>query len=213
MHDIEHHTVCYLRDLLLTPAHRDPDVTSFLACWVFEELWHGEAIGAVLRAHGEPAGAARVGRLRQRRKWRDASGRPRTWGRRPWPGESFIALHMAWGAVNEWTTQAGYARLATLEGHPVLSDLLQPHHAPGGPTHRLLRLRGRPAGSPPARGPNGWPGPPCDGCGSRSAPGVMPGAEVRFLAGHLFGGTDGAVTAARSTGGSTPSRGWPACTC
>ena len=24
MHDIEHHTVCYLRDLLLTPAHQDP---------------------------------------------------------------------------------------------------------------------------------------------------------------------------------------------
>ena len=54
MHDIEHHTICYLRDLLLTPAHRDPDVTSFLACWVYEELWHGEAIGRVLDAHGEP---------------------------------------------------------------------------------------------------------------------------------------------------------------
>ena len=33
MHDIEHHTVCYLRDLLLTPAHRDPAITSFLSCW------------------------------------------------------------------------------------------------------------------------------------------------------------------------------------
>ena len=57
MHDIEHHTVCYLRDLLLTPAHRDPEVTAFLACWGYEELWHGEAIGQVLDAHGETAGA------------------------------------------------------------------------------------------------------------------------------------------------------------
>ena len=24
MHDIEHHTACYLRDLLVTRAHRDP---------------------------------------------------------------------------------------------------------------------------------------------------------------------------------------------
>ena len=60
MHDVEHHTVCYLRDLLLTPAHRDPDITSFLACWVFEEMWHGEAIGQVLEAHGEQAGAPRI---------------------------------------------------------------------------------------------------------------------------------------------------------
>ncbi len=49
MHDVEHHTVCYLRDLLLTPAHQDPEITSFLSCWVFEEMWHGEAIGAGAR--------------------------------------------------------------------------------------------------------------------------------------------------------------------
>jgi len=65
MHDVEHHTVCYLRDLLLTPAHADPDVTSFLSCWVFEEMWHGEAIGRVLEAHGEVAGAPRVAALRR----------------------------------------------------------------------------------------------------------------------------------------------------
>ena len=74
MHDVEHHTVCYLRDLLVTPAHRDPEVTSFLACWVFEELWHGEAIGAVLEAHGEAAGTRRIAALRHQptlagRRW------------------------------------------------------------------------------------------------------------------------------------------------
>jgi len=65
MHDIEHHTVCYLRDLLLTPAHRDPAITSFLSCWAYEEMWHGEAMAAVLEAHGEVAGAPRVAALRQ----------------------------------------------------------------------------------------------------------------------------------------------------
>lgn len=67
MHDIEHHTVCYLRDLLVTPIHQEPDVTAFLTLWAFEELWHGEAIGAVLTAHDEPAGPARVVPLRRRR--------------------------------------------------------------------------------------------------------------------------------------------------
>ncbi len=41
MHDVEFHTVCYLRDLLLTPAHQDPVITSFLTLWNFEEFWHG----------------------------------------------------------------------------------------------------------------------------------------------------------------------------
>ena len=52
MHDVEQHTICYLRDLLVTPAHADPDVTMFLSCWAYEELWHGEALGEVLAAHG-----------------------------------------------------------------------------------------------------------------------------------------------------------------
>src|SRR5262245_54107788 len=60
MHDVEYHTVCYLRDLLVTPAHRDPDVTTFLTLWNVEEYFHGEALGAVLHAHGRTAGAERV---------------------------------------------------------------------------------------------------------------------------------------------------------
>ena len=83
MHDVEHHTVCYLRDLLLTPAHRDPDITSFLACWVFEEMWHGEAIGRVLEAHGEEAGAPRIATLRRKRRRKEAISTFSTIGRPP----------------------------------------------------------------------------------------------------------------------------------
>ena len=60
MHDVELHTICYLRDLLVTPAHNDPDVTTFLSCWAYEELWHGEALGDVLAAHGRGSGADAV---------------------------------------------------------------------------------------------------------------------------------------------------------
>ena len=65
MHDVENHTVCYLRDLLVTRAHRDPEITTFLTLWNFEEFWHGEAIGRVLRAHGEVAGLDRVAPMRR----------------------------------------------------------------------------------------------------------------------------------------------------
>jgi hypothetical protein len=66
MHDVEHHTVCYLRDLLVTPAHRDPVITDFLTLWSYEEVGHGRAIGRVLAAHGEPSGSERIGAMRRR---------------------------------------------------------------------------------------------------------------------------------------------------
>ena len=53
MMDIETHTVIFLRDLLATRAAVEPDVTAFLACWVYEELWHGEAFSRFSRG-GEP---------------------------------------------------------------------------------------------------------------------------------------------------------------
>ena len=72
MHDVENHTVCYLRDVLVTRAHRDPEVTSFLTLWNYEEFWHGEAIARILAAHDEPAGTGRIAALRQRLPKRDA---------------------------------------------------------------------------------------------------------------------------------------------
>jgi hypothetical protein len=39
---------------------------------------------------------------------------------------------MTWGAVNEWTTQAAYARLAKVADHPTLSVLLRRFWAPVG---------------------------------------------------------------------------------
>jgi hypothetical protein len=64
MHDIEHHTVCYLRDLLVTRAHSDPSITTFLTIWNYEEHWHGAALADVLAAHGERSGLDRVAAVR-----------------------------------------------------------------------------------------------------------------------------------------------------
>ncbi len=196
MHDVEHHTVCYLRDLLLTPAHRDPDITTFLSCWVFEEMWHGEAIGRVLEAHGEEAGAPRIAALRKRHRRREALTTASTIGSAAFAGRAFIALHMTWGAINEWTTQAGYSRLSERAGHPTLRQLLgrimkqEGQHidfyaAEAGRrlaespraqklTRFLLQHSWRPVGS-----------------------GVMPKAELNFVVRYLFDGTDGSAMAAR----------------
>ena len=41
MQDIESQTVVYVRQLLATRAIDDPDVATFLACWFYEETFHG----------------------------------------------------------------------------------------------------------------------------------------------------------------------------
>lgn len=197
MHDVEHHTVCYLRDLLVTPAHRDTTITTFLTLWNYEEMWHGEAIGQVLAAHDEAAGAERIVPLRQRLGWRDRLAPVLHSLGSSVAGETFPALHMTWGAINEWTTQAGYSRLSNKAGHPVLTDLLarimrqEGRHiafyaaqaedrlaAGGRKTQRFVRFAlkhlWRPVGS-----------------------GVMPKPEVAFLITELFGDPEGRTMARR----------------
>jgi rubrerythrin len=125
MHDIESHTVCYLRDLLLTRSHADPRVTTFLTMWAYEEYWHGVALGEVLRAHGEPAEDERLAPMRERLQTAKDKAAPYLSAiGSAVLGDDFVAVHMTWGAVNEWSTQQGYERLAERAGHPVLTELL-----------------------------------------------------------------------------------------
>ncbi len=124
MHDVEGHTVCYLRDLLLTPSHRDPRITTFLTLWNYEEHFHSVALGRVLAAHDEPYGDARTGDVRARLGWADRVTPLVTSVASGLAGDRFVALHMTWGAINEWSTAAGYARLAEQADHPLLTELL-----------------------------------------------------------------------------------------
>jgi hypothetical protein len=196
MHDIEHHTVCYLRDLLLTPAHRDPDVTTFLACWGYEELWHGEAIASVLEAHGEVAGSRRVAALRVGRRWKDKLSVALHFVTANVLGDWFVAVHMTWGAVNEWATQAGYARLATLERHPVLSELLK----------RIMKQEGRHIDFYASEAARRLGSSRRARAFTRFAlkhlwkpvgAGVMPRSELRFLIDYLFSDSEGRAIAER----------------
>src|SRR5437867_233979 len=139
MMDIETHTVIFLRDLLATKAAFEPDVTAFLSCWVYEELWHGEAFSRFLGEAGYDLGPD------QERVWGDAPYPSRLarneWIRRKVGGrgyvshlatlaaaalvKDFVALHMTWGAVNELSTLTAYHRLIAKTKHPVLVELLQ----------------------------------------------------------------------------------------
>ncbi len=196
MHDVEHHTVCYLRDLLLTPAHQDPEITGFLSCWVFEEMWHGEAIGAVLAAHGEQAGAPRIAALRHNRRRREAMSTLSTLASALFAGRAFVAVHMTWGAINEWTTQAGYARLSARAGHPTLAELLRRiMKQEGGHIDFYASEAGRRlAESPKAQRLTRFA---LKHLWRPVGSGVMPKTEVEFLVQYLLADSAGSEVAAR----------------
>ena len=122
MQDVETHTIIYLRELLATRAVDEPDVATFLACWVYEETFHGLALARFLEAAGHPVGVRARPRGQEPFLKRLESAAVSILSR-AWP--DFCALHMAWGAINELTTLTAYRRLSKLAGHPILSDLLE----------------------------------------------------------------------------------------
>jgi rubrerythrin len=139
MMDIETHTVIYLRDLLATRAANDPHITAFLSCWVYEELWHGEAFSDFLRNYGIevpaepklpngstalPTRSSRTSLLREELGvGHRLSLLPTMLGSMIF--RDFVALHMTWGAINELTTLTGYHALIRRSDHPVLHEMLR----------------------------------------------------------------------------------------
>ncbi len=188
MHDVEHNTIIYLRDVLVTAAHLDHEITSFLTFWAFEEYFHGEAIGRILEAHGEPGSAPRVARMR-RTTWRDRL-LPVTTMAASQLSRHVTTVHMTWGAINEWTAQAAYGRLAAKAGHPTLTTML----------HRIMRQEGRHidfyasqasrrlGADPRSQAVTRWM---LQRFWSPVGAGINDRIEVRFVANHLFCDADG----------------------
>lgn len=125
MCDVEYHTVCYLRDMLVTPSHKDPQVTAFMTMWNMEEFWHGEALAEVLNLHGISIDYDHLKATRLKLGWRDKLDPIKQSLLANVVGQDFVAVHMIWGAANEWSAITAYNRLAELEQHPVLAELLK----------------------------------------------------------------------------------------
>lgn len=190
MQDVESHTIVYLRALLATRAIDDPEVSTFLACWLYEETFHGIALARFLEAAGHPVGPRARPRSRDSLSQRVEMMMTATLSR-AWP--DFCAVHMAWGAINELTTLTGYRRLAAVAGHPVLSELLA-HIVRDESRHFFfyyrqadIRLR-RPGAARIARLL-------VDRFWAPVGTGVQPRAELEFMARYLFAGEEGRAAA------------------
>jgi len=125
MADVEYHTVCYTRDLLTTPSHKEPEIATFMTMWNREEFWHGEALAAVLAKHNIIVDYDQLKANRLKLGWRDFFDPIKQGMLGKIVGKDFVAVHMSWGAANEWSAVTAYKRMAELEGDPVLGELLK----------------------------------------------------------------------------------------
>ena len=206
MMDIESHTVVFLRDLLATRAQFDPDVTAFLSCWVYEELWHGEAFSRFLGEAGYKvaptfedvtSNAAYPTRF-DRNQW--IRRRIGTKGYLSHLGtligsaafRDFVAIHMTWGAANELSTLTSYHRLIATTANPIMIQLLQAvikderrHFA-----FYRAQARMRLARSKQARTITRWT---MQHLWAPVGTGVRPQAETDHVVLTLFGDADGVV--------------------
>ncbi|WP_205857692.1 hypothetical protein, partial [Phytoactinopolyspora endophytica] len=186
----EYHTVCYLRDLLVTPSHKESDVAAFMTMWNREEFWHGEALAHVLAMHNITVDFDELKARRLKVGWKDRLDPVKQSLLGNIIGTDFIAVHMIWGAVNEWSATAAYTRLAELEGHPALAELLrriakqETRHVAFYATQARKRLESSKKARVLARFAlrKAW---------APVGSGVLPEDEVVHVMSHLFSGSDG----------------------
>ena len=124
MMDIENHVPLYLSHLLVTRACMDPILTAFLACWNYEELWHGENLGKLLNLYGiEFDTQDRIANVRANLGVQNSISILTTMAG-SWLSKDFSAIYLTIGAINELATLTGYGALIRKSRHPVLTDLL-----------------------------------------------------------------------------------------
>src|SRR5262249_17217938 len=182
----------------------EPDVTAFLACWVYEELWHGEAFSRFLGEAGYDLGpdGERVfgdspypSRYARNTRIRELLGGKGYWshvgsliGSKLVP--DFVAIHMAWGAANELSTLQSYHRLIAMTDNPILVQLLQAiikderRHFAFYRSQARMRLER----SQQARRVTRWA---LEHLWAIVGTGVRPQAETDHVIMGLFGGADG----------------------
>lgn len=187
MCDVEYHTSCFLREMLVTPSHREDEAAGFMTMWNREEFWHGEALAAVLGEHDIVVDYDEIKAKRVKLGWQLALGPLKQSVLSNLVGQDFVAVHMTWGAANELSAVAAYRRMAAMTDHPVLSPLLkriaqqETRHVAFYTTQARARLEGSERARSIVRMILGKVWRPV---GS----GMMDEDEVRHVMGHLFAG-------------------------
>lgn len=121
--DIESQTIMYMRDLLHTSAVDDPDVIGFLSVWNYEEYFHGYALAKLLEVCGVDLEGERIASLKKKATLMAKIESLAAKLISKFYDQPFITMYMTWGAIQEYTTHAGYQRMRETTKNPVLDEL------------------------------------------------------------------------------------------
>jgi rubrerythrin len=124
MCDIESHTIVYLRAILNTCAVEDPQTTSFLSCWAYEEFFHGHTIRQFLDAIGAPVSTTsmlEVQKASSLTEWLKELGSSILCRF----SRHFHGAYLTYGAISELSTLEGYGVLAKRTQNPILAEVVR----------------------------------------------------------------------------------------
>ena len=117
---VERATMTHLRSVLVTATHKDARITAFLTTWAYEKFWIADALEQIALAN------APEGTEPDRAPFRTPTERTiREAVYANIIGVPMIALHMTLGTVDEWLTQAAYARISSIEGNQQLTETVE----------------------------------------------------------------------------------------
>jgi rubrerythrin len=125
--DIESQTVYYFLEVAPLKVARDPEILTFLTMWNYEEYFHSHAITRLLKECGVDVDNATERSTDVRRnarfkaKFEDFAQRMLA---KLFP-ESFVALWMFWGALQECLTMQAYEEIIRTTKNPVLVEMFK----------------------------------------------------------------------------------------
>ncbi|UFS58059.1 hypothetical protein [Subtercola endophyticus] len=127
LRDLERFTMHHMRDVLVTPSHKDARLTAFLATWAFEKYWIADAFDRILAAHSTFVPVKNRARLRIVRFGREFVDRVSpifTAIRANLIGEDFISIHVTRGFIDELVSRATYSEIVRRDPNTALKDVL-----------------------------------------------------------------------------------------
>ena len=125
--DIESQTVYYFLEVAPLKVARDPEILTFLTMWNYEEYFHSHAITRLLKECGVDVDNAtdRSTAVRRNARWK---ARIEDFAQRMlaklFP-QSFVALWMFWGALQECLTMQAYEEVIRTTKNPVLAEMFR----------------------------------------------------------------------------------------
>ena len=127
LRELEGATMAHLRNVLVTPTHKDARVTAFLVTWAFEKFWIADALGVIVAASGggEAPSSGLTDAPAPRRGIRRARGPVRRAFAGFTQGESIVGAHTTLGLVDDWVLHEVYERVSSdASGGSALADAL-----------------------------------------------------------------------------------------